>query len=605
MSLPSIPDNQAPVNDPRATLPEFPPGQVPPGHRFGRERRRPFPGPFPPGPFPDDEFPPFSSEPMPAEQLNVGIVGGGIAGLYAALLLQREGHLVRIFEGTDRTGGRVHTHYFSQEANQYYEAGAMRVPESQFHQITIDLVDYVNMCAPEELAVRRIPYVLSSPGNDVHVNGTKHAEVSAASITPAQTNWPDIPAEFKDKRAEDLMMAAIGPLIKALEDDFDKGFENLLQYDRFSFRFYLESVAGYPTSVIDFMETVLSQTNQFALSVTELVMQNMDFDTKDWWTIDRGMSRLTNLMAYLVGYENITFGARVTGVQPEVDGGVTVSAVGYNGALNATFDHKEMAIRSMHFEPLYKMGLRFRTRFWEKIQSRKPSEGGQSTTDSPIRWVVFPSNGIGSEGPGVLLVYAWMTDATTWLPLTAIERRSLAIQCIARLYDGQMFEGEPLKVHDLLIGTADATWSASTATGDAMFLPGQFKTRFEPARRPEGDVYFAGEHISRHHTWIAGAADSALYTVRLMLQDEDLAPLKTFSFESTMDLPLVIGARDKDKAIPNIKFQFRTVFNRGLGGESGDEGKYPLDLGMDGVHTFGARMVSLDAPQSMVRVGYY
>ena len=60
----------------------------------------------------------------------------------------------------------------------------------------------------------------------------------------------------------------------------------------------------------------------------------------------------------------------------------------------------------MHFEPLYKMGLRFKTRFWERVQTGA-SLGGQSATDMPVRWVVFPSNGIGSDGPGVLLVYSW------------------------------------------------------------------------------------------------------------------------------------------------------------------------------------------------------
>ena len=60
----------------------------------------------------------------------------------------------------------------------------------------------------------------------------------------------------------------------------------------------------------------------------------------------------------------------------------------------------------MHFEPLYKMGLRFKTRFWERVQGGA-SLGGQSATDMPVRWVVFPSNGIGSDGPGVLLVYSW------------------------------------------------------------------------------------------------------------------------------------------------------------------------------------------------------
>lgn len=57
-----------------------------------------------------------------------------------------------------------------------------------------------------------------------------------------------------------------------------------------------------------------------------------------------------------------------------------------------------------------------------------------------------------------------------------------------------------------------------------MFLPGQFTAYFDVARRAEvvgtsevPNVYFAGEHLSRHHTWIAGALESALYSVEQML----------------------------------------------------------------------------------------
>ncbi|KAF7372864.1 Amine oxidase [Mycena sanguinolenta] len=582
---------------------------------------------------------PAKPDPLPAsQQLNIGIIGGGVAGLYAALLLQREGHLVRIFEGTDRVGGRVYTHYFTQEENQYFEAGAMRIPDSKFHAITFDLIDYVQSLVPTDRAVDLIPYHLNSAGNDLFINGQRKPGVSVSSTTPAQLDWPDIPEKF-NKSASTLLTDAISLFIDALENDFAKGIEQLLKFDNYSFRTYLMSVMEYPSSVVDFMETVLSQTNQYALSVPELVLESVDFSTKQWYTIDRGMSRLPNAMAYLVGYECITYGARVTGIRDTAKG-VEVKAVGYNGALSAHFDRvivaippaalkmiadrdrwpvdKEMAIRSMHFEAVYKMGLRFKTRFWERVGQNGPSEGGQSTTDLPIRWLVFPSNGIDTEGPGVLLVYAWMTDATTWLPLTPIERRSLALYCIAKLYDGLVDpeSGKSIKVNDLLISSADAIWSSSTATGNAFLLPGQFKTRFEPARRPEGNVYFAGEHLSYHHTWISGALQSALYTVSLMLDDDTLPPLNSGDgkypeanrlpwkggLPRQGGLPVILGPRDHMEAVPKIKFSFSPTFEW----TGGDEGKdneqaYPLDLGMGVASALGPQVMSLRGPQAMER----
>ena len=471
----------------------------------------------------------------------VAIVGAGMAGLYAALHLQRAGYRVHIFEGTDRIGGRVYTHYFNDEKDQYFEAGAMRIPHSPHHRIVFDLIKFIQTSPlPSHMQVNLMQYHLTSPGNFVHVNHGRPKGLDASSTTPRSINWAlpeETRAQFQDRTAEDLMLEAVDPLLQRLRSNFTDGFDEICrEFDDFSFRFYLSSILGWPTEVIDFVETVVSQTNQFSLSVTEIVMEYMDFSTKEWSTIANGMSRLPLAMAHLVGNENITLNARVTGIRNEANGKVTLSIAGCNGPAQFTFDkvimaippsalkmisdrpawseRKECAIRSMHFESLYKMGLRFRTRFWERVGSMA-CRGGQSTTDLPIRWIVYPSNGIDDEGPGVLLVYSWMTDADAWLPLTPEERRDLALANLAKIYNGEIDtkDKSTINVYDLFIEASDAVWSARNSTGDAKFMPGQFQSRFEAARRPEGNIYFAGEHLSRHHTWIAGALESAWETV--------------------------------------------------------------------------------------------
>ncbi|KAK4161327.1 putative L-amino-acid oxidase YobN [Cladorrhinum sp. PSN259] len=496
---------------------------------------------------------------MDKKQLNVGIVGGGIAGLYTALCLQREGHRVHIFEGTDRIGGRVHTHYFTPDRDQYYEAGAMRIPEVSFQDIFFELVRHVNERVPAERRIELIKYVQSAPGNLVYINGLR-PQFTAMDTTPAEVSWPNIDPPLNGKSAKDLLNGALSPLVAMLTPDFEAGFWKIVeQYDNYTFRYYCIDVVGWTSSLVDFVETMTSQTNQFNLSVPELVMQSLDFGAESWKTINGGMSRLPEAMAQLVGLNNITFGARVTGIKTLLRRGqgreeklvAAIIATGYNGTIEAIFDQvvlaippaalrmivdrprwspaKEMAIRALHFEPLYKMGLRFKTRFWEQVQS--PSMGGQSTTDLPIRWIVYPSNGIpppgqNDDGSGVLLVYSWMTDATNWLPLTPLERRNVVINCLAQVYNREKDgNGNPIDVHSLFIQSADHVWASSTATGDAMFLPGQFKQHFEVACSPEGPIYFAGEHLSLHHTWIAGAADSALRVVRDMLHKPNLPPL--------------------------------------------------------------------------------
>jgi monoamine oxidase len=495
----------------------------------------------------------------------IGIVGAGMAGLYAALLLQRAGHTVHIFEGADRIGGRVHTHYFNEEKNQYFEAGAMRIPHSPYQSIVFNLINYLRSSRlPSDKRVDLIPYKLTSPGNFVYINRCRPERLDASSTTPRSIDWPlpeNLKAEFQDRTAGELMREAVGPLLKKLESDFVDGFNAICQdYDNYSFRFYLTSVIGWPTEVIDFIETVTSQTNQFSLSVTEIVMEYIDFSTEEWSTIAHGMSRLPLAMSHLIGYDNITLNARVTGIRNKPDGRV---AILINGITEVTFDKvimaipppalkmiadrpawsgkKELAIRSMHFESLFKMGLRFKTRFWERVGSI-PCNGGQSTTDLPIRWIVYPSNGIGEDGPGVLLVYSWMTDADAWLPLAPEARRDLALANLAEIYNGQIDtkDGSVINVYDLIISTSDAIWSARSSTGDAMFLPGQFLSRFEAARQPEGNIYFAGEHLSRHHTWIAGALESAWETV-----SDIIGPTPQLSAD--VDVLVDIDPHDDDK----------------------------------------------------------
>ena len=391
--------------------------------------------------------------------------------------------------------------------------------------------------------------------------------MDASSITPRLLNWPlptDLKEAFQDRSAGELMLEAVSPLLQRLEGDFIGGFNEICQtFDNYSFRFYLNFKLGWPNDVIDFVETVTSQTNQFSLSVTEIVMEYIDFSTKKWSTIARGMSRLPLAMAHLVGYKNITLNARVAGIRNECDGRVTVSvANGRGGVDEATFDRlimaipppalrmiadrpawsekKELAIRSIHFESLFKMGLHFKTRFWERV-GEIPCRGGQSTTDLPIRWIVYPSNGIGDDGPGVLLVYSWMTDADAWLPLTSEERRNLALANLAEIYNGlvDMKDGSEINVYDLILATSDAVWSARNSTGDAMFLPGQFLSRFEAARQPEGNVFFAGEHLSHHHTWIAGALESAWETVAdIVGPTAQLGPLV---FDEPVEVDLMYG----------------------------------------------------------------
>lgn len=470
--------------------------------------------------------------------LKVGVVGGGIAGLYATLLLTREGHHVTIYEADNRIGGRIYTHRFpalSKDEDVYFEAGAMRIPRSSLHYNVYQLIRYLNTHGSPKDKVELIPYILEHENNAAFVHDKK-----MLVDDPTLGASFGLPKEYRGKSARQLLGEVVISWLELLRKDFNFGFAELLKYDEFSFRAYLRVVSGWPHEVIEFVEMMSSQTNQYDLSFTEIIMQNLDFDTKDWSTINGGMSRLTQSAANLVGRQNIYLNSPVTSIVERSDGRITLHSTSGPISRSATFDKvvlaippaalhnirerptwdfmKEQSIRGTHYEPLYKMGLHFRTRFWER--SSRPSFGGQSTTDLRFRWIVYPSNDLGNNGSGVLLLYSWMNDASRWQSLSQDQRIKLALHDLQRF-----FADESIDIYEQFVEAFDVSWSCQSATGDAMFLPGQFTRYFQIAKRPEGNIYFAGEHLSKHHTWIAGAIDSAISTVKEILGARELMAL--------------------------------------------------------------------------------
>lgn len=474
----------------------------------------------------------------------VAIVGGGIAGLYAGLLLQSKGVAVHIFEANDRVGGRVWTYRFNDDKEQSFEAGAMRTSKSPIHRPVLDIISFVNSRLGSK-HVETVPYILHSTGNRVYVNDRRRDDGSNFSLSDLDSLTAhrlgfDLPQPYTNMTATGLLEPIIQPFVKALQSDFTAGYNEIMKYDDLSFRMYLRSAAQWPPEVIDFVELMLSQSNQYSLGFTEVILQNMDFSTREWFTIEDGMDRLPNAMARIIGHQNITLNARVRGIVELPSGGITINfdSSAATNPMDTVFDNvilalppaairsmlthrprwsptKEAAKRAVHFEPLFKLGLRFKTRFWERVH--RPSFGGQSITDLPSRWVVYPSNGMGTQGPGVLLTYSWMTDANTWLPLSDEDRIDLALKDLAKLFHKE------INVYDEFIEGKAICWSSNWSCGDAMFLPGQHTAYARVLATHERGVYFAGEHLSRHHTWIVGAIDSALNTVRDMLNDQSLS----------------------------------------------------------------------------------
>ena len=487
----------------------------------------------------------------------IGIVGGGMAGLYSALLLKhlRPDVSVKILEATDRVGGRVYTHRFSDEKYQYFEAGAMRLPEVSWQTPVFDLIKFLNSKL-REYHIDLIPYQYSCPtGNRVYVNGTKQKDGKIMSVDYADKNLKELgfpPGADATENAGKLLQDAINPVVKELNINFPAA---LKKYDSMTLHFYLSQVLRWSEAKINYVEVMSSQTNEFQNGLIDQAILNSDFTGQvvtAWKTIDNGMCRLPEACANLFGKENIMLEAPVESLKYVENDRVQVGYVqSESGKMNfETFDSVILALppsatrmipikpqwpvplehglRSIHFQPLYKIGLRFKSRFWER-EDLRPSRGGQSITDLPSRWVVYPSYGIGDKGKGVLIWYSWMTDSIHWLPKSKVEKIKMALYNLQQIYPevdiSKEYAGSESKEAFLKEGFP-FQWAVRRPLGNATFYAGQFSSLYPIMKLPQGNIYFAGEHLSVYHTWIVGALDSAKFTVGKLLQNFDVGTKK-------------------------------------------------------------------------------
>jgi monoamine oxidase len=480
----------------------------------------------------------------PKPKIKVGIIGAGMSGLYAGLLFKKYDIPFHILEGrNDRVGGRVYTcrEGFGPGDHQYFEAGAMRLPCIESQKPIFQLIEYLNdhrVAGMEQIELIKYRYKYEE-GNLVYVNG-KLMPLKYANQHPKELGYslrPEDAAKTADKLMDEVMKDLLVEFGRNPNAFFKK-------YDHMSLRYYLGNCARpkwYPAK-INYAETMTSGTNAFTYGLVESVIEHQDFNspTNKWQTIKNGMSHLPEACAALIGTDNITMGAIVYKIEMTAknkvaltyskDGGVpskNPKVVIFDKVLVAVPNpvlrmierphwspKKEEAIRACNIQPCYKLGLQFKTRFWENAQMVDyPTYGGQSTTDTPSRWIVYPSYGIGDKGKGLLLTYCWSTDALSILPASDEQRKAIALRDLQLLYPRvdiqNEFTGKCKSVH----------WSAEWSSGVADFLPGQFTELYPALKEPEGRnptgdpgdqlIYFAGEHISMRHGWIVGALDSA------------------------------------------------------------------------------------------------
>ncbi len=450
---------------------------------------------------------------------HITIVGAGLAGLVAASLLKEAGHKVVIIESNNRVGGRVYTIRSPFSNGLYFNVGPMRIPDSHF--LTLEYIKKFGLSL--NLFINRTPIDI------LYFNGIK-TRLNTFEHHPNILNFPVAPNE-RGKSAEVLWKLAIQPIMNFVNQNptknwsyVEKEFKN---YSLGSFLKFYHYQYGktFSDGAVDMIGALLDLEAYMGISFIEALREEIYFRSSRFYEITGGKDLLPRAFITQLK-EGIIFNQRMTKISQSnsnisihsthqethepsiITGDLAIITIPFSVLRFVEIEpyhsfsyYKRRAIRELNYMAATKIGIEFKSRFWERFDQ----SGGKSITDLPIRFTYYPSQGIGTKGPAVVLAsYTWADEALTWNGLSNDERVQYALKNLAEIYGAQVYSEF---VTGISYSWVDNPYSSGAFTA---FEPGQETELYPYIPIPEGRVHFAGEHTTLTHAWMQGGIESGI-----------------------------------------------------------------------------------------------
>jgi monoamine oxidase len=452
---------------------------------------------------------------------HVVIVGAGMAGLTAGMLLKEAGHKVTILEARNRLGGRVYT-YRGFAGGMYGEFGAMRFPHQ--HRLGQYLIN-------ERFKLRTTPFPMHDEDTFIHLNGTL---VRREAFDAATFDY-DLPEGERGKAPSDILKDAMQPLRDLIVEP--GGWERIIErYDGYSLLSYLVE-RKVSEQALWLMGPLLNLEGRYHFSLVEWfahyhedVFGNLSF-------IHGGADSLPNAFApMLLG--DTRFGAVVHAIEQGPDE-VTVrfrDGVGTSASVTADeciltvplilLRHMEISgldidkwftIRNVYYGRAHKIFMQFSRKWWVDDYG---ITHGVTVTDLAIRNVVYtPAGQVEGLDRGVLIAsYAWEQDSMAYSMLTETERISQALEDLCKIHPEARSTFEFGVSYD---------WALDPFAGGIgpLFRPMELTSQFyDDIVRPVGRVWFANDACDqRGRRWIEGAIVAAVknaYAINAGMRNE-------------------------------------------------------------------------------------
>ncbi|XP_067364534.1 L-amino-acid oxidase [Channa argus] len=448
---------------------------------------------------------------LPATKMprHVAVIGGGIAGLTTAKLLEDAGHKVTIIEASNRIGGRVETHRNRQE-RWYAELGAMRIPS--FHKILLSFIS--------KLQIPLNPFIQEDINTYYLIDRVLH-KTYAVENNPGVLNY-SLNERERGMSAAQLFSQA---LWKVKDDLKTLGCSAMLdKYDSYTVKEYLVKEGNLSRGALKMIGDLLNENSLFYTSLTEMLYIQSDINDKtEYFEVTDGFEHLPRAFFGVLN-ATILLNSKVKLISQTGGRNVTVTSQDNSGSLiNLTVDYvvvtttakatlfidfqpplsgdKMEALRSVHYASSTKVILSFSERFWENEGIR----GGKSITDQPSRFIYYPSHSFPETAAGALLAsYTCSDDSTLFQGMREEELMAVVLEDLIKIH------GE--KIRHQWTGGLVKKWGLDPYSlgAFALFTPYQQGHYSRELFQSEGRVHFAGEHTATPHGWIETAMKSAI-----------------------------------------------------------------------------------------------
>ncbi len=467
-----------------------------------------------------------AADPAPAKQLDVLILGAGLAGLCAAYELERKGHSVTLLEAEKtHIGGRARTLRF--EEGLYGEAGAMRVPE--VHTITRHYL--------AELAVPLRKFIHSNPEAYYYLRGRR---VRVKDVKKLYDLFQLTDAE-KAQHPDDWWTKAFTNPVNALTAAEKKDLcadrpstDAVRKLDALTVQDLIDR-AQLSKEAADLLSITSGQEQELWTGASETLREELlEYWSKGFDEIVGGTDRFPAAFADKLKSKP-RMGCLVTtiwqdgarkragaiyreeGVEKRAEADLVICTLPLpilsRLQLDPAFSGAKMrAIRQVNYDSATKVLAVCNRRFWETDDG---IFGGGTYADLPTGTTYYPADnaekrdGKISAGPGVLLAsYSWGQNARRLAALDPKTQEEVVLGQLARIH--------PQLAQDKIVRrTAAWSWDShpNSAGAFAWYLPNQFETLHQAIMEPEGRIILAGEHASLTHTWMQGALESGVRAV--------------------------------------------------------------------------------------------